>query len=446
MNEQKENTIMRKNIFVLCALLLCLLCSGGQPVFPATKSAILQEKGEETKKEGLLRRAARTILNHHDKHIFGKPHSVQVVPLGYLDFRTGMNFGFHAVVKASDHRPYRYRLDLQMIASHLGSHKHKLIFHYPNLATSGFGIRVRAEWERDLEAHYFGPGNDSQREEEILDKDSQNFIDEEYYIYNLKRPRMTVHGIGTIFNDIAFWFGLGFEFVQPQFKHGQEKSFLGLARPFGHLGGSGIHLSLRLVRDTRNQLIFPTSGTLSEVSYEPNWTNVKVETEGADPQGFRRGVTFQRFTISNAQFLPLMQGRLIFANRAVFESITGSAPFYALGEFAGSSLTRGLGGSQSLRGFESRRFQDKLKLITLTELRFKYRQFRYLTHKFDLIFTAFLDNGRVWHDWSELAFKNLHSTYGLGVWLNWRNNFVVRLDVGRSPEGVTPYFRLNTSF
>ncbi|RMF66365.1 MAG: hypothetical protein D6743_06510 [Calditrichaeota bacterium] len=158
-------------------------------------------------------------------------------------------------------------------------------------------------------------------------------------------------------------------------------------------------------------------------------------------------MTFTRYTFSDAHFLPIYADRLIFANRFAFEAIAGDAPYYAFGDFAGERRTHAVGGSQSLRGYQSRRFQDKIKLITLTELRFKYRHFRFMSQTFDLILVAFFDNGRVWHRWADLSFDGFHTTVGAGVWLNWNNGMIIRLDMGHSPEEtLIAFLRLRTAF
>jgi len=70
-----------------------------------------------------------------------------------------------------------------------------------------------------------------------------------------------------------------------------------------------------------------------------------------------------------------------------------------------------------------------------------------MSESFGMIFIAFFDSGRVWEKWSDLAFNDFHSTFGFGIWLNWDNNLIIRLDVGHSREETFfPFLRLNTAF
>lgn len=399
---------------------------------------------DEPEPDGLIARTANTLLKHHPTRVLGKPHTINLLPLGYWAPRTGINLGFRMDLQSREFRPFRYRLQLQILASLKGSHKHALHFEFPE-GVAGYGLHVMAEWERDLEARYYGLGNNSLREKQLLDKNSPNFIDEDFYVNNLKRPRIAVHGTRVLLPDLRLWLGLGYEYVQPQLKKDAETSFLGQEEPFGYFGGWGSHLSFRLHFDNRNNNLFPDKGMVSEISYEPNFARVTEEPAGR-LERVSRSVVFHRITFSDAHFTRISNSGFIFANRFAFEVIAGDAPYYAFGEIAGERETRSIGGSTSLRGFKSRRFQDKVRMITLSEVRYSYRKFSFFSNDFRIIFTAFVDNGRVWHHISNVSLQGFHTTFGFGGWLNWNDNMIIRLDIGRSPEGFVPYFRLHSAF
>lgn len=448
------DSVVRFQILIF-SLMSCLILSVFQNTYAESlnlqnKHPAQEEESKNSKQEekgGLVANVARMLFKEHQAEVFGSVHTINALPISYFDFRTGLNLGFRTLILSKRKNPYLYRLTLQVIASLKGSHKHKLIFDYPYIGGSSYGLMVQAEWERDLEARYFGLGNNSVNSDDITDTESPNFVDEDFYLYNLKRPRVTVYGIREILPDVYFWLGLGIEKVKPQLKKGPETSFLAQDRPFGHLGGANRHLSFRLSWDTRTSEVFPVQGFLTEFTFEPNFATVNVEIEG--PKGVQtssRIVSYYRYTFSDAHFIPIHSNRLIFANRMAFEAIAGKAPYYAFGEIAGQRRTRSLGGSQSLRGFQSRRFQDKIRFFTLTELRYRFKSFDLTTQSFDLIFTVFFDSGRVWNRFTDISFDNFHRTFGAGFWLKWNNNLIIRLDIGRSREEVIPFFRLNSAF
>lgn len=414
---------------------------------PKKKSEKGDSKEKEDERGGIIGDATRMLLDEHNARLLGNPHRFSILPIGYYDFRTGLNLGVFSRIESKQVNPYLYRLTLQVIASTKGSHKHKMILEYPQIGGSKFGFKLHGEWERDLEARYFGVGNGSENDDALTNPDSDGFIDEDFYIYNLKRPRVTLYATRKIVANVAVALGIGFESVEPQLKAAPETSFLAQDQPFGRLGGSTRHLGLRLFWDTRSDDVFPTKGLFAEFAFEPNFASVKADVlTPSGPQRRTHSVTFYRYTFSESHFLPVRSQRLIFANRVVFDAIAGDAPYYELGEIADGRYTDALGGSHSLRGFQSRRFQDKIKFFTLTELRYNFQRFEIFSHEFDLIFIGFLDNGRVWSRLSDIAVDNFHSTFGAGVWLNWNSKVILRFDVGRSLEQVIPYFRLYSAF
>ncbi|MFQ5708709.1 MAG: BamA/TamA family outer membrane protein [bacterium] len=432
-------------VFVLWTQVVAVTPPSNPPV-PGEKSKNNSES-QTQQGGGLATRTFQTIFQYHRTSLFGQPHTFNVFPLVYWHLQTGLNLGLRTLLISTRRRPYQYQLYLQFLGSVTGGQRHKIILDYPRIGDSAFGIYAEGVWERDLLARYFGLGNNSVYQKAFTNKNDDRFVDEDYYLYNLKRPRFTVYGTLELLPQVVFWFGFGMEFIKPQLKDVPENSFFAQDQPFGYLGGTDRHFSFRLSWDTRKNKVFPTRGFLTEVSLEP--TNSSVEEELQTARGTitrSRSVSYYRYTFSDAHFIPLHANSLIFANRFAFEAINGEAPYYAYIEVAGERRSRSLGGSQSLRGFQSRRFLDKIRFFTLTELRYNYRKIHLMGQSIDLIFAVFFDTGRVWHSWSEIAFNDFHRTFGGGVWMNWNNRFIVRLDIGRSEEDIIPYFRMNTAF
>ena len=194
-------------------------------------------------------------------------------------------------------------------------------------------------------------------------------------------------------------------------------------------------------------IIFPEVGFLAEFSFEPNSASVEEEVgEAEDITRQSRTVNFNRYTFSFAHFWSLKPNRLVLANRFAYEAISGTAPYYEFGEMGGWQRIRTLGGGQALRGFPSRRFQDKIKFMHLTELRYNYRNFEFLSEPFKLILAVFWDKGRVWDSSPKLSLAGFHSTFGAGVWLVWKQSRIIRVDLGRSTEGFRAHFGLNSAF
>ncbi len=417
---------------------------GAQPFHPAARAYDDSLNGAENT-TSLVERTATELLRQRRAELFGRPHTVNVLPIAYYDFRTGFNFGFRGVLRAPGRASHLYRISLQILASNRGSHKHKLVVDYPNIRGKGFGFGLRAQWERDLQSRYFGLGNRSTRNDDLITPGRAGFIDEDYYVYNLKRPRLGVFASRVIWSDLTLSAGFGFDHAQPQLKGDSANSLIAGEKPFGFWGGSGQSLLIRLTWDGRDDDVFSTRGILAELSFEPNFASVEVRPDNGSASGVAN-VTFQRYTFSNSFFVPFGGERLVLANRFAFEVVSGDAPYYALGELAGEQLTRAVGGSSSLRGFKSRRFQDKVKYFALTELRYSFQRLVMFSNTFDLIVVGFLDNGRVWSSTSALAVSGIHTGFGGGFWINWNDGIIMRFDLGKSVEGWQPYLRLSSSF
>ncbi|MFQ5769489.1 MAG: BamA/TamA family outer membrane protein [bacterium] len=441
----------RKQVILLTIFSLFVLTTPGNTQTQINKRrhkfSLQKQERKEGDKKNFFEKTLQLILQNYEIEAFGSPHTINALPITYFDVRTGLNLGFRTLMLSKQKKPYLYRLTVQFIASFKGHHNHKLIFEYPEIGHSIFGFKLQGEWQRDLQARYFGIGNNSVYEKQLTDPKSAAFIDKDFYLYNLKQPRLTIFGSLRILPALHVWFGFGLQSVQPQLKNGPQTSYLALDRPFGYSGGAGKYLSFRLSWDTRATEIFPLTGFLTEFTFEPNFASVNTEIAGANgAESQSKKVTYYRYTFSDAYFIPITSERLILANRIAFEAIAGEAPYYAYGEIGGQRYTRTLGGSQSLRGFQTRRFQDKIKFFTLTEFRYNFKQFNFMSQSFDLILIGFFDSGRVWHRWSEIAVHNFHATFGTGLWLNWNNKLIFRLDVGRSTEEINAYFRLNSAF
>jgi outer membrane protein assembly factor BamA len=128
---------------------------------------------------------------------------------------------------------------------------------------------------------------------------------------------------------------------------------------------------------------------------------------------------FARYEAEATHFIPLADGRLVFATHGWIASTSptsGETPFY---------LLPSLGGNNSLRGYPDFRFRDRAMLLLNAEARVAL-----LTH---LDTVAFVDAGNVAVRPSllDLALRS----YGAGVRVHSRRATFARLDLARSREG-----------
>ena len=300
----------------------------------------------------------------------------------------------------------------------------------PRISGTGFGLRLVASTKRDLRARYYGLGNDSERNTEYTDADSPLFRDENYYHYVLEEPRAIVSLLRHVYGPVSMSAGMGIETTDITARG--DSSYYKYDLSQGNLGAEGGtadavtgFVSFTVNWDTRDDPTIPRRGVFHEWSYESSRNSfLGLLFEEID---------FRRYTFTDARYYPLSE-RLNLANRVIVEALKGSIPLHAYGEIGGSVRVKGLGGSDTLRGFDRQRFTDNIRVLTNTELRYRLHAQRALKQYLEWHGVAFVDLGQVGPGFSELKVMETHLTGGLGLRLYWNADFVIRSDVGLSGE------------
>ena len=140
---------------------------------------------------------------------------------------------------------------------------------------------------------------------------------------------------------------------------------------------------------------------------------------------------YTRFNFESQQYVPFQHGYQRLALRQ-FLTLTSTAgenvvPFYEMGT---------LGGSRTLRGFNTFRFRDRNAILFNTE--YRWQIFRPL----DL--ALFVDAGHVFGGVEELALEAEDFEFGYGVGFRFKagQRVIGRIDVARSREGISTYLEL----
>lgn len=202
-------------------------------------------------------------------------------------------------------------------------------------------------------------------------------------------------------------------------------------------GNSGL-LGLMLRWDTRDDEILPRRGALHEWSYETAHNSLLGL--------LLPNLGFSRYTFTDIRFIPLTP-RLNLANRAVFEIMQGKVPIDVMGDLGGlRRKLKGLGGDESLRGYDTNRFIDQVRYFSNTELRYTLRSQRLLRQYLEWIGVAFVDLGRVWPDLKALTLAGMHLTGGGGVRAYWNEDFVASVESRFSAEQRLLAFSLGNIF
>ena len=297
----------------------------------------------------------------------------------------------------------------------------------PRIKGTGFGVRLLAGTRKDIRTRYYGLGNNSKFVKAYTeDEDNPEYRDENYYYYVLKAPRFIFSLLREVEGPVSMLVGFGLEntSVNKRGKPG-DPSILDDEGFGGNVvdGWTGF-VSFTLQWDSRDDVVIARSGTFHEWSYETSRNSLLALHPRFED------IDFRRHTFTDARYRQLTS-RVNLAHRTVFEVLEGSVPLYAYGEIGGSRRIKGLGGSDSLRGFDRQRFTDDVRFFTNSEFRYHISTYRLLKQYLEWHVASFFDTGRVWRDLGRFGLSGFHATAGAGMRLYWNSDFVVRVDFGR---------------
>jgi outer membrane protein assembly factor BamA len=144
---------------------------------------------------------------------------------------------------------------------------------------------------------------------------------------------------------------------------------------------------------------------------------------------------FRRFDLNLWQHVPLVASKRHVVSGHVGVSYVNNetaqqVPFYFLPY---------VGGVDTVRGFKEFRFKDENAMWMSAE-------YNYAVIK-NLSLAAFIDAGKVAHDWEDIGFSDLKRAYGVGVRVHTRKATFLRLDLGTGGgEGWHTFLKLGAGF
>ena len=370
--------------------------------------------------------AVRWLAKRRQFVLRGTPYGFTGLPIVYYSPGTGWNYGARLQIADYHRRPYRYKLSIHWVKSTRGKRVSYLRFRVPHMAGTGFGLSLAASNKRDIRARYYGLSNDSENNEGLTESGHPDYLDEDYYHYVLEAPRLIVNLLRHLYGPMTVSLGLGLERTDVDGR-GERSYYLDAGTPDGVVDGITGFVGLRLSWDTRDDPSIPRRGLFQEWSYETSRNSLlSLLFEQID---------FQRYTFTDARYYPVSP-RLNIAHRTIVEALKGTVPLYAYGEIGGSRRIKGLGGSDTLRGFDRQRFTDNVRVLTNTEARYYLGSRTVFEQHLDLLAILFADSGQVAPGFSDLHPLDTHLSIGWGLRTYWNEDFVVRADLGVSEEQV----------
>lgn len=177
--------------------------------------------------------------------------------------------------------------------------------------------------------------------------------------------------------------------------------------------------------DTRDEEVNPHSGILQTTTllFAPGNAGTFTETWG-------------RTFLAVRAYQGIFHDKVVLAGRLLVDIMAGTPPVYELSRF--DDYSAAFGGEKGVRGIEAQRYYGKVKTLANFESRISLFEFDLIGRE-TLIFTQFVDFGRLWADFdasADLDGRELGLKYsvGGGLRLLFEDSFVVAFDVGWSPD------------
>jgi hypothetical protein len=334
-----------------------------------------------------------------------------------------------------DAHPYLWNIDLLLSGSvknadgfGLVQQSHVLRLDAPELFGGKARLDARGSFQRTINDGYYGIGNVTAA---LVPPGAPNIGRTYQYLQEEGRARTIVRvHTGTM---VDFAFGTNLRYEAPNAYQGSQLAMdLGAREPNGDAalpGGSSMLLAgiaAGAMIDTRDSEFVTRSGVFYQVG-------VSGTVGSADE------VSYGEAAAVLEHFAPL-GGTLIFANRFIASFQVGRVPFYDLAQGGVFEPQYLLGGETGVRGVPQGRYAGRAKMISNTEIRATpFPRFHLLGQRLRIGTNLFFDAGRVWSDYhitsaADGTTLNLKYGVGAGVFLQWGEAAIFRVEVAYSPD------------
>ena len=211
--------------------------------------------------------AVKWMAKRRQVTIKGTPYGITGLPVVYYSPGSGWNYGTRVQISDYSRRPYRYKLTVHSVRSSEGKRNTYVRLKVPHLSGTGFGLSLMASNRRDIRARYYGLSNASDFDANLTDPKHPDFIDDDYYHYVLKKPRLSVSLLRHLYGPVTMSFDLGLESTDVD-RSGERSFYQEEGTPDGVIDGVAGYVGVTLVWDTRDDPTIPRRGVFHEWSYE----------------------------------------------------------------------------------------------------------------------------------------------------------------------------------
>ena len=279
------------------------------------------------------------------------------------------------------------------------------------IETKHFDVATKLTYRNDTQDDFYGLGMDTT---EAMRVD-----------YGLQ----TIDLSGRASVRFARWIRIGADagYYIPDVRGGRDDNLRSIESLFNETTAPGVIRQPHFVHDgvfaeidTRDAHGFPRRGGFYRAMYTL-WNDRTLEQ-----------FDFRRFDVVGAQFIPVARNDVValrlglsYANNAPGDEI----PFY---------LMPYIGGGDTVRSFREFRFRDENAGIFNAEL-------RHSLHPMVQV-AAFVDFGKVAHNWQDINPTDLKHAYGFGIRGGTAERTLIRLDVAYGDDGTRVFLKFTPAF
>lgn len=360
-------------------------------------------------------------------------------PLIGGDSDIGFEFGFAGTLShfADGIIPYHWNMDLVVAASvksgpsglEITQQNYQANVDIPGLLDGKLRLNPQISFNRTINQLYFGLGNASSAV-------SPPGASGRHFEFDDRQARVRELTRIAWLSPLDLMVGTTYRYETPGVYAGSrvaEDAAAGKVLGVGRM--SLFTLALGLIYDTRDNEVFPRKGS-----------NHRAGLRGTIGLPVAGDVRYGAFGGTFATYVPV-GGPFVLALRAVVDLAFGNVPIYDL-YTGGTFLTDEMpGGSSAVRGVPDGRYSGLIKALGNAELRALVVGFQAFEQSFHLGGNVLFDTGRLWTDYtfrSPLDGTGLGLKWGagMGLYLQWGQAAVFRLEVAYSPDAVSENPRL----
>lgn len=377
------------------------------------------------------------------------------------DFGVGGGVIGHVTKFATGYYPYRWRAGALVFVAgqrvpgsgaEVSLQFHRLELDFPQLGHKRVRVSLVAQYYGQPNSGYYGIGNRTGVDLEARARDRR------YYQYAIDGVVAQPFVRFRLSKSWHSWVKAEISYRSPNLHPGSkleqdyQESQLDTARGRvlrGMLNGLQPHFltiaQTGLLYDTRDHEFAPTRGMFHELSGRVG------RIEGKHYAGVSATARFYK---------ALWRPHVVLALRLGMDRNYGAAPLSRLSSIHGLLLYSAPGSAFAVRGVPEGRYHGMLRFLGNLEVRTSFLPFTLWRQRFLLGAVAFIDAGRVWADPGRAddfdrvplpadglqRSATIKYAFGGGTRVQWGDTFVVRADLGLSPDGTGYILSINHHF